>query len=324
LFGLRDAEIVSEVARAKGFRAAAAALGVAPSAVSARVAQIERRVGAQLFERSRKGARLTPLGRRFLEQVGRLLALRDQIAGDMTSRDGLSGTLRIGVSETIVHTKLPGMLRRLAEAAPKVRLELSVDVSEQLGRALIEDAIDIAVLMRQCAPRGARSRLIEGVAIDWFAAPAVLPDTPTPAEVPIALDLAALSDLAVITFPKGTPPEREVTRILADPRLVPTVVHCSSSLATMVHLTCDGFGVGTLPTRLVAAECAAGRLKRLDFGPPGRLSDLEFEMCHFSPAAEDFAAILAGPAAGPRDGPFQDPGSGCYPAGPATGRPPPR
>ncbi len=297
MFGLRDAKIVSEVARARGFRAAAAALGVAPSAVSARIAQVERLLGVRLFDRSRRRARLTPVGRRFLEQVDRLLALRDQIAGDIVSRDGLGGTLRIGVAETIVHTRLPEMLRRLAETMPKLRLELSVDVSEQLSRALIDDAIDIAVLMRQWTPRGARGTLIERVEIDWFAAPSVLPQPPAPIGEAVALDPADLAKLAVITFLKGTPPEREVARVLADPRLAPTVVHCSSSLATMVHLTCDGFGVGTLPTRLVAAECADGRLRRLDFGPAMRLAELEFDMCYFSPAVEEFAAILTGNAA---------------------------
>lgn len=297
VFGLRDAEIVSEVARAGGVRAAAAALGVAPSAVSARIAQVERLLGVRLFDRSRRRARLTPVGRRFLEQAERLLALRDQIAGDIAAGDGLGGTLRIGVAETIVHTGLPDMLRRLAEAVPKLRLELSVDVSEQLSRALIDDAIDIAVLMRQWTPRGARGTLIERVEIDWFAAPSVLPRPPVPIGEAVALEPAALAELGVITFLKGTPPEREVAQILADPRLAPTVVHCSSSLATMVHLTCDGFGAGTLPTRLVAAECADGRLRRLDFGPAMRLAALEFDICHVSPAVEDFAGILTGGAA---------------------------
>ncbi|MCP5367977.1 MAG: LysR family transcriptional regulator [Hyphomicrobiales bacterium] len=298
MFGLRDAEIVSEVARARGFRAAATALGVAPSAVSARIAQVERMLGARLFDRSQRRARLTPVGRRFLEQVDRLLALRDEIADDITAREGLSGTLRIGVAETIVHTGLPAMLRHLAEAAPRVRLELSVDVSEQLARALMEDEIDIAVLMNQWTPRGVRGTLVERVEIDWYAAPAVLPARPGAAAA-TALDLDFLAERAVITFVKGTPPEREVAQILADPRLPPTVVHCSSSLATMVHLTCDGFGVGTLPNRLVAGECADGRLRRIDFGPAMRLSALEFEMCYVNPAIEKFAAILTGAAMPP-------------------------
>lgn len=294
MFGLRDAEIVSEVARASGFRAAAQALGIAPSAVSSRVMQVERLLGVRLFDRSRHGARLTLVGRRFLEQADRLLALRDEIARDITASDGLSGSLRIGVSETIVHTRLPDMLRRLAEVAPKVHLELAVDVSEQLGRALVEDTIDIAVLMRQWAPRGSHSVLVERVEIDWFAAPRALPDLATCLTDPVALDLGALSNLAVVTFSKGTLPEREVERILADPRLPQTVIHCSSSLAAMTHLTCDGFGVGTLPKRLVASECADGRLRRLDFGPDAHLSALEFELCYFSSGVAQFAEILIG------------------------------
>lgn len=294
MFGLRDAEIVSEVARAKGFRAAATALGVAPSAISARIAQVEQVLGAQMFDRSRRGAHLTPIGRRFLEQVERLLSLRDEIAVDITDQEGLRGTLRIGVAETIVHSNLPRMLRRLAEAAPKVRLELSVDISENLNRALCEDAIDIAVLMRQWAPRNAKRTPVERVKLDWFAAPAILPNDIPSEDVPIELDLSWLAERAVITFAKESPPEREVARILSDPRLPPTVIHSSSPLSTIVHLTRDGLGVGTIPTPLVAAECADGRLKRIDFGPAAHLSDLEFELCYLSPAIEEFAQILTG------------------------------
>ena len=175
-----------------------------------------------------------------------------------------------------------------------MRLELSVDVSEQLGHALLEDTIDVAVLMRQWTPRGSHSTLVERVEIDWFAAPSIIPPAVPSGTDPVDTDLGALADLAVITFPKGTPPEREVERILADPRLPQTVVHCSSSLAAMTHLTCNGFGVGTLPTSLVASECSEGRLRRIDFGPRACLSALEFELCYFSPAVEKFAAVLTG------------------------------
>lgn len=294
MFGLRDAEIVSEVARAKGFRAAAAALGVAPSAVSARIGQVEQMLGAQMFDRSRRGAHLTPIGRHFLEQAERLLSLRDDIAEDISNLEGLRGTLRIGVAETIVHSGLRQMIRRLAEAAPRVRLELSVDISENLNRALCEDTIDIAVLMRQWAPRAASRTLVESVKLDWFAAPSVLPGEVRSEDIPIELDLCYLADWAVITFAKESPPQQEVARILSDPRLPPTVVHSSSPLSTIVHLTRDGLGVGTIPRPLVADECADGRLKRIDFGASARLSDLDFELCYLSPSVEEFAQILTG------------------------------
>ncbi len=297
MFGLRDAEIVRVVASCGGFRAAASRLGVAPSAISARVAQLERALGVALFDRSRKGARLTPEGRRFFEQTTRLVGLRDAIAADLSAAEGLSGALRIGVSETIVHTRLPDLLRHLAEAAPRVRLELSVDVSEVTSRLLMEDALDVAILMRQWAPRGAVSEEIDTVEIGWFAAPSLL-GLETAPDGPVALGLAKAAELAVVTFSKGTPPAREVARVFADPRLAGPVIHGSSTLATILRLARDGLGVATLPISFAAEDLAAGRLARVDLGPEARLSPLVFDLCYLAPSIAPFAKILCAGARG--------------------------
>ncbi|MEM6945178.1 MAG: LysR family transcriptional regulator, partial [Pseudomonadota bacterium] len=274
-------------------RAAAEALKIAPSAVSARIAQIERTLGLALFERSRRGARLAPEGRRFLERASLLLELRDSIAAELSAGEGPQGTLRIGVAETVVHTRLTSLLRRLRDTAPKMRLELSVDVSENLQRGLVEDTIDIAVLLRQWVPRGAFAEPIEWVELGWYAAPGLLPRRLGPLSPADFLALAAARDLAVITFARRTPPAREVSRLLAVPGAPQPVIHGSSALATMIHLTQGGFGLGTLPVRLVAAEVAAGRLERVDLGPAMALSPLVFDLCHIAPSVEPYARILA-------------------------------
>lgn len=290
MFGLKDAEIVARVAEAGGFRAAAAGLGVAPSAVSARVAQIERALGVQLFDRSRRGARPTPAGRRFLEQSARLVALRDEIVSDLSGSGDLRGSLRIGVAETIVHTSAPAALRQVAAWAPRLRIELSVDLSERLARALLEDEIDVAVLLRQWTPRGAVARAYEDVAIDWYA------DAEAANRFGLATgraDLETLSRLPVITFSKTTPPAQEVERILSTPKVGAPLIHGASSLATIAHLIRSGFGVGTLPDAIAADDVAAGRLLRLDFGPEARLSPLRFDVAHMSPTFDAVVEAFA-------------------------------
>ncbi|MEL6267532.1 MAG: LysR family transcriptional regulator [Pseudomonadota bacterium] len=287
MFGLRDAEIVREVARAGGFRAAGEVLRLAPSAVSARIAQIEAALGVVLFDRSRRGARLAPQGRRFVEQAGRLLELRDHIVDDLTGGDRLGATLRIGVAETLVHTCLPDLLARLRAEAPRVRMELSVDISENLGRALIDGAVDIALLLDQWIPRSAVPVPIERVELGWFAAPGVVETV----KGPHGLD--TLHRHPVVTFARGTPPAREVERLLSEPGAPAPIIHGSSSLATMSHLVAAGMGVGTLPVTLVAGEVAAARMERLAVVPGLALSPLAFSLCHIAPSVAAFARLLA-------------------------------
>jgi DNA-binding transcriptional LysR family regulator len=273
MFDVRDVEIIQEVFASGGFRAAAQKLNLSQSVVSARIADIESRLGITIFIRERRGARLTPLGRRFLEQARRLTRLRDQIAAGLHPDSGFAGTLRIGVSETIVHTWLPMMLNRIRVALPNAQLELSVDTSPVLARQLLDDDIDIAILMRESLPSGMVVVPIYACKLGWFAAAGY----PVPAR---SLALVDLAESPIITFPKDTAPFREVKHLFSDPDLPVPLIHGCASLATILHLVRDGFGVGLLPAQMAANDVKSGLLASLQTTPHARVSDLEFALCY--------------------------------------------
>ena len=62
-------EAFLRVAERRGFRAAAADLGVAPSAVSQAVRALKTRMGIALFTRTARSVGLTEAGERFLERA---------------------------------------------------------------------------------------------------------------------------------------------------------------------------------------------------------------------------------------------------------------
>ena len=90
------------VAEARGFRRAAARLGVEPSAVSRRVRAVEDRIGASLFERGRIGVRPTSAGEQFFADVRQLL-VRFDLAVERVQTAGRAdnGCVRIGVFGTL-------------------------------------------------------------------------------------------------------------------------------------------------------------------------------------------------------------------------------
>ena len=59
------------VAERRSFRAAAAELGVSPSALSQTIKALEARLGIALFQRTTRSVGLTEAGERFLERAGR-------------------------------------------------------------------------------------------------------------------------------------------------------------------------------------------------------------------------------------------------------------
>lgn len=276
MFGFRDIEIVREVVRAGGFRAAAQRTGLAQSAISARIAALEKRLGVKVFDRVGRQVRLSAAGRRLLEEAEKLIHNRDRIVQEMTQKSGLNGTVRIGVAETIVHTILTRMLNLLHAEHATVRFELSVDTSEQLARKLVEDDLDIVIILRESQPRGSISTPLKPVELDWYASTAVaLPGHP--------LSVAELATYPIVTFPKGTPPYSQIEQLFSGSDIAAPILHGSASLSTVLHLVGDGFGVGVLPCRMVEARPlgAAASARRLPTLPEAHVADLDFVVAYF-------------------------------------------
>ena len=59
----------------------------------------------------------------------------------------MSGTLRLGVSETIVHTWLPTLMEYLHDSYPALMVEIQVDTTTMLKSQLAARQIDLAFLL---------------------------------------------------------------------------------------------------------------------------------------------------------------------------------
>ncbi len=291
MFGFRDIEIIRAVVRHGGFRAASDATGLAQSAISRRVRHLEDRMGISIFERDGRGVRLTATGRRLCDEAESLVAQRDRILSELT-QGVMAGVVRLGVAETMTHTILPRMLTTLRNRHPMLRFEISVDTSDQMGAALTDDLLDVVIMMRDQAPRGISLTPVPPVSLGWFVSPKHF-TLPSPAGID---DLAALP---IVSFPKTTSPHRQVLELLTPGRRQPATVHGSASLATMLHLVEQGFGIGTIPHSIVAAWPHA-QLHEIEVRPEAKLPDLEFVICYDPERNEEIgrAVTLAAVEAG--------------------------
>lgn len=287
MFGFRDIEVIRAILLHGGFRAASEATGIAQSAISRRVRHLEDRMGITLFERDGRGVRLTAAGRRLVEETEVLVAQRDRILDELT-QGVMAGVVRLGVAETVTHTVLPRMLTNLRNDHPLLRFEISVDTSERMSQLLVDDALDIVILMRDLAPRGTNLTPLPSVGLGWYAAPRHF-TLPRPASVD---DLAALP---IVSFPKASLPHRQVVELLSPGRKQAATVHGSASLATVLHLVGQGFGVGTIPHDIVAAWPHEG-IEQIEVRPEARLPDLDFAICYIAERNEKIGREVAAAA----------------------------
>ncbi|WP_306337231.1 LysR family transcriptional regulator [Streptomyces sp. KL118A] len=134
-----ELRILVAVDRERGFSAAAQALGLTQSAVSHSIRGTERKVGAVLFERGRKGATPTAAGAAAAAHARRVLRLLDTLVaeargaaraeggrGDGGAGGGVAGTLRIAAFRSAALYLLPAALGRLAVSHPGIRPEVRV------------------------------------------------------------------------------------------------------------------------------------------------------------------------------------------------------
>ncbi|WP_190140799.1 LysR family transcriptional regulator, partial [Streptomyces longispororuber] len=77
-----ELRVVVAVEQARSFSGAAAALGLTQSAVSHSVRGTERKIGAVLFDRGRRGATPTPAGERAAAHARRVLRLLETLAAE--------------------------------------------------------------------------------------------------------------------------------------------------------------------------------------------------------------------------------------------------
>ncbi|MFJ3854607.1 LysR family transcriptional regulator [Streptomyces sp. NPDC090085] len=128
----QELRILVAVAEARGFSAAAAALGLTQSAVSHSVRGSEAKLGAVLFERGRSGASPTPAGERAVGHARRILRLYEVMRAEARGaarddgRDTLGGVLRIAAFRSAALHLLPPALERLAARHPGIRPEVRV------------------------------------------------------------------------------------------------------------------------------------------------------------------------------------------------------
>jgi DNA-binding transcriptional LysR family regulator len=132
------------VVERRSFSQAADQLGVTQPAVSLQIRSLEKRLGQQLLDRSGRRVEPTEAGRRLYRSAQRLLALEEQLLGELgeEAEGELSGRLEIGASTGPGGTVVPLVLGDFQRRHREVRVALTVSdtqsVVELVGRRELE------------------------------------------------------------------------------------------------------------------------------------------------------------------------------------------
>jgi DNA-binding transcriptional LysR family regulator len=253
---LKSLDAFVRIVRHGSFRIAAERLATTQPALSARIAKLEAALGARILDRGVRGVTPTSAGRVLLDYAERLLALRTELLGALSTPTARAGRLRLGVAETIVQTWLAGFLAEVARAYPRLVFEIEVDISPNLRERLIAQDLDMAFLIGPTTTPSLVDLPLCRFELAFLASPTLKLGRRS-------LPLAALATHPLITFARNTQPYTALVERLALARVKPAQIHTSASVATIARMAIDGLGVALLPPQTVGADLAAGRLERL-------------------------------------------------------------
>lgn len=114
------------VARGGSVRAAAESLGVNHATVLRRIAQLEERLGARMFDKLPSGYRLTNAGEEVLEFAAEMEASSNRLETRIFGRDqGARGLLRVTLAPTLATHLLMPDFAEFARLHPDVEIEIA-------------------------------------------------------------------------------------------------------------------------------------------------------------------------------------------------------
>ncbi len=247
---LRQLATFIAVAEEGSFTRAADRLHVVQSAVSAAVRNLERELGASLFDRSTHSVKLTDAGRALLPDARATLAAA-QAARDAVdqARGGLRGTVVLGTMQAqgMRAIDLAGVLGTFRSEHPAVEVQIRhVGGSQEMARDVLEGRLDLAfVALPGNGP--------PGVALTPLASEPIM--LAVPAGHPLArrtgIEIHVLQDETLVDLPAGWGIRMAVDRAFAAAGVTRTIAYEVNDTATMIEFIRNGLAIGMLPRSLV-------------------------------------------------------------------------
>jgi LysR family transcriptional regulator of abg operon len=141
LNSIRDFLVVAERG---SLRAAGRQLDVAQPAITRSIQELEKELGAALFERQAKGVTLTPMGQAFLRRAkavrSELRRAQDEID---QMRGELNGQIRVGLSTVAHMALLPNALGPFRQRYPDVTIDIIDTLLPNVEQELKDGTIDV-------------------------------------------------------------------------------------------------------------------------------------------------------------------------------------
>jgi LysR family hydrogen peroxide-inducible transcriptional activator len=285
---LRQLRYLAALAEHRHFGRAADACAVSQPALSMQIRELEKFLGADLVERRHGDVALTEIGQEVARRGDSLLAASRDLV-DLARHHGrvLSGGLNLGIIPTLAPYVLPKVLPVLTRQHPDLRVDLRETQTDILLGELTRGTLDVVMLALPVADGELESiKLFDDPFL--LAVPANDPRQETAKVLPAEIDPKRL-----ILLEEGHCLRDQALAYCASDRRSTGMGLGATSLATVMQMVANGYGITLVPQVAADVEVRDERVKLLQFAPPqpGRTVGLVWRQT--SPRKVDFIALGA-------------------------------
>ncbi|EOR08836.1 LysR family transcriptional regulator MumR [Acinetobacter genomosp. 15BJ] len=254
---LKNLEAFYWVVTLNSFNKAATKLQTTQPAVSQKITAIENDLGFKVLDRSFRQLKPTHKGMTLFKYAEKLMRLETELIAELTENQHLTGTIRLGVSETIVYTWLVEYIEKVQQEFPKVSVEIVVDLTPNLQEGVRTGDLDMAFLLGPTLAFECIEQALCDFELSFLASPSFKGGI-------AQMSFKALMSHTILTYPKITYPYKELKAKMKEQGLDEPLSITSYSLATLLRLAEQGLGIAVVPTLTALKEITDGRLEILN------------------------------------------------------------
>ena len=254
---LKNLEAFYWVVTLNSFNKAATKLQTTQPAVSQKITSLENDLGFKVLDRSFRQLKPTHKGMTLFKYAEKFMRLETDLVAELTENQHLTGTIRLGVSETIVYTWLVEYIEKVQKEFPKVSVEIVVDLTPNLQEGVRTGDLDMAFLLGPTLAFECVEQALCDFELSFLAAPSFKGGVGQ-------MSFKALMSHTILTYPKITYPYKELKAKMKEQVLDEPLSITSYSLATLLRLAEQGLGIAVVPTLTALKEITDGRLEILN------------------------------------------------------------
>lgn len=281
---IKQMEALHAVSELGSFERAAARLHTTQSAISKRIQEVEGSLGAELFDRSHRRARLTSKGEEVRVLAKELLAVRDRLVEVAVGNEPAPRHFRLGVTEFTAMTWLPRLVQEIRSSFPDILVEPQIGPGTVLHDKLMKGELDLIVAPELRDRRGITTLTLDEVENAWMCAPSVVPGRKV-------LPLAEMGRFTLLVQGGGSSVGRTIDSWLRSNGVRARRVVITNNLVALAGLTLSGLGVSYLPREYFDDVVQSGALEVIRTDPA--LPPFSFAVAYRSDRTSMFHARVA-------------------------------